>query len=283
MPEMRIQVLDGGFVELIDIMGDDRAIEEAARVSYKGTRDEERDPKQTRGLIRYLMRNRHTSPFEMVSFKFACRMPMFVARQWVRHRTASLNEISGRYAELPADYYVPAPERVTFQSRSNKQGSSDEQLEEPAEWIEEFDTEAISAFELYQERLEAGMAKELARINLPLSTYTEWVWKMDLHNLFHFLNLRLHPHAQHEIRVYAKAIAEFVKQAVPVSWGAFEDYVLNAIHLTYPEQVAIRQMQEPVEANFEDACKAAELSGREQRELREKLDVLEIGRVEIPF
>lgn len=221
----RIQVLGDGFVELIDHMGDDEAVEQAARVSYAGTRDEARVPTKTRALIRYLMAHRHTSPFEMVEFKFAIKVPIFVWRQWIRHRTASVNEISGRYAQLPSESYLPELERLQKQADSNHQGSGPELVDNPQQVQASLREEQALLFENYQAYIDTGLAKEISRINLPLSVYTEAYWKMDLHNLFHFLALRQDSHAQYEIRVCADAIAELIKDIVPFSWEAYEDYV----------------------------------------------------------
>ncbi len=230
--------LNHGFVRLVDIMGDDTAIVQAARTSYgKGTKSVSED----RGLIRYLMRNRHTSPFEMVELKFHVKLPIFVARQWIRHRTASVNEVSGRYSEMPSESYIPELENIKKQSTDNKQGRSNEAFSpEYTAYIQSKLRNAQAAqFAEYSEYLEAGVARELARINLPLSTYTEWYWKIDLHNLFHFLKLRLDRHAQYEIRVYAEAIADIVKQCVPIAYEAFEDYLLNSLYLSELEQKAL--------------------------------------------
>ncbi|KKN50645.1 hypothetical protein LCGC14_0630720 [marine sediment metagenome] len=237
----RIDVLDHhGFVELVDVMGDDQAIIDAARVSIAG--ENVRPVQENRGLIRYLMRKRHTTPFEMVELKFRAKMPIFVARQWVRHRTASINEMSARYSELPAESYTPLSIRLMRQSKNNKQGSASETVLNADLHAESFKRESDDAFSAYQYRLEAGMARELARINLPLSTYTQWIWKIDLHNLFHFLSLRLDSHAQYEIRVYAEAMAELIKPIVPLAWEAFEDYRLNGMFLTRHEVKALAKI-----------------------------------------
>lgn len=236
----RIDVLDHGFVELVDVMGDDQAIVDAARVSIAG--ENVRPVQENRGLIRYLMRKRHTTPFEMVELKFRAKMPIFVARQWVRHRTASINEMSARYSELPAESYTPLSIRLMRQSKNNKQGSALETVLNADLHVESFKRESDDAFSAYQNRLEAGMARELARINLPLSTYTQWVWKIDLHNLFHFLSLRLDSHAQYEIQVYAEAMAELIKPIVPLAYEAFEDYRLNGMFLTRHEVKALAKI-----------------------------------------
>lgn len=241
----RINVLDHGFVELMDVMGNDQAIVDAARVSIAG--ENVKATTKNEGLIRYLMSHRHNTPFEMVEFKFRTKMPIFVARQWVRHRTANINEMSARYSELPHEFYEPSPENVNAQASKNKQGRSDEVVESAPNISAHMREAARLQFDYYQYYLDKGVARELARINLPLSTYTQWIWKIDLHNLFHFLSLRLDAHAQYEIRVFAEAIAEFVKLVVPIAWEAFEDFNLNAMHLSGPEVEAFRGMLGPLD------------------------------------
>ncbi len=236
-----IKCLDKGFVRLIDIMGDDAAIVQAARVSYgKGTKTVNED----RGLIRYLMRQKHTSPFEMVEFKFHVKLPIFIARQWIRHRTANVNEYSGRYSEMKDEFYLPEPEQIRKQSIENKQGRSEEKL--PKDSVDKvigiLKSNTDSSYSEYIEMLDMGLAREIARINLPLSNYTEWYWKIDLQNLFHFLKLRLDPHAQYEIRVFGEAIAEIVKSAVPIAWEAFEDYMLNSANFSFQELKVIKEL-----------------------------------------
>lgn len=226
--------LDKGFVRLVDVMGDDNSIVQAARVSYgKGTKTLRED----RGLIRYLMRHSHTSPFEMVELKFHVKLPIFVARQWIRHRTANVNEYSGRYSEMPDEFYLPEPNQIHLQSSDNKQGRSDEELPENivGDILQKMKSLQHSSYVDYLYYLENDLARELARINLPLSTYTEWYWKIDLHNLFHFLKLRMDAHAQYEIRIYADTIAEIIKQILPISYEAFEDYELHAIRFNKNE------------------------------------------------
>ncbi len=231
--------LDHGFVRLVDYMGDDTSIVQAARVSYgKGTKSVSEDT----GLIRYLMRNMHTSPFEMVEFKFHVKLPIFVARQWIRHRTANVNEYSGRYSEMTDECYLPIPEQVRSQSTNNKQGRSDEQMSGADEIIETMGKTQKYLYSEYMELLDKGLARELARINLPLSNYTEWYWKIDLHNLFHFLRLRLDKHAQYEIRVYGEAIAKIIRQIVPIAYQAFEDYVLRSVQFSRNEVEALKRM-----------------------------------------
>ncbi len=239
-----IKCLDKGFVRLVDYMGDDSAIVQAARVSYgKGTKSVNED----RGLIRYLLRNKHTSPFEMVDFKFHVKLPIFIARQWIRHRTASVNEYSGRYSVMKNEFYVPEAGRLQPQSKTNKQGSDADAAFAPEVTQKLLDT-LISAqnqsFSEYEEMIDTGLARELARINLPLSTYTEWYWKIDLHNLLHFLRLRMDHHAQKEIQVYGEAIAEMVKEVCPLTYEAFEDYTLNSITLNGVEMKAVKSMIE---------------------------------------
>jgi thymidylate synthase (FAD) len=227
------RVLDHGFVQLIDVMGDDAAIEEAARVSYQqGTRT----TSDRRALIRYMMRHQHTSPFEAAEIKLRVKLPIFVERQWARTRTASWNEVSARYSELPEEFYVPEAVQVCHQSRISKQGRAEPLDKEDADRFRDGLTNASSdAFLRYQAALEEDVARETARIGLPLGTYTEKVWKIDGHNLLHFLALRLSLHAQWEIRQYAQAIAEIVKMWLPLTWEAFVDYRLEAVTLSRME------------------------------------------------
>lgn len=240
-PEGAVKVLDKGFVRLVDLMGDDSSIVQSARVSYgKGTKSVNEDE----GLIRYLMRHRHTTPFEMVEFKFHCRMPIFVARQWIRHRTANVNEMSGRYSEMPELFYQPEVSLCTTQSAQNKQGGSGEKVEDAVSLAESFAQGQERSFAEYQRYLASGMRRELARINLPLSLYTEWYWKIDLHNLLHFLELRLDQHAQYEIRVYAEAMAKMVKENLPLTWKAFEDYALQSVRFSRLELDELRRLIE---------------------------------------
>ena len=230
----RIACLDKGFVRLVDSMGGDDAIVQAARVSYgQGTSKISQD----RGLIRYLMRHRHTTPFEMVEFKFHCKMPIFVARQWVRHRTANINEYSLRYSEARDEFYIPDSKNIQFQSALNKQGRSGtvpENLKNKV--LKYFNDISERSFEMYQELNEAGIARELARSILPVNIYTEWYWKNDLHNLLHFIGLRSDSHAQYEIRVYSDAMAKFVKEVAPHAWEAYEDYIIKGMRFSGPEQ-----------------------------------------------
>lgn len=265
-------VLDKGFVRLVDYMGDDNAIVQAARVSYgEGTKKLHED----RGLIRYLMRHRHTTPFEMVEFKFHVKLPIFVARQWIRHRSANVNEYSGRYSVMKEEFYFPPDEDIRKQSKRNKQGRSEEEL--PAEIRNRFlaylQHSSKDAYDKYEEFIGEGLARELARINLPLSLYTEWYWKIDLHNLFHFLRLRMDDHAQKEIRVYADVMAEMVKTIVPMAYEAFTDYALNAVNFSGPELLLLRDHISGIPENV-DALVERGLSMREATEFQAKMKKL---------
>ncbi|MSO69489.1 MAG: FAD-dependent thymidylate synthase [Alphaproteobacteria bacterium] len=298
-------VLDRGFVRLIDYMGDDGAVVQAARVSYgKGTSHVSGD----RGLIRYLMRHRHTTPFEMCEIKLHVKLPIFVARQWIRHRTANVNEYSGRYSILSREFYVPDEQSIdtrlaklreesgqndllgdewrereaphlAAQSRSNKQGRA-ERLppEEAAEAVRLIRAESRRAYTNYEKLLNEhagepiepeakGLARELARMVLPTNFYTEWYWKTDLHNLLHFLSLRADAHAQYEIRVYAAVIADIVKRWVPLTFEAFEDYVMGGTRLSALDLSVIKRLiaGEPI------TQKDSGLSAREWRELMDRL------------
>ena len=230
-------------------MGDDSSIVQAARciLRLKALKPSMKD----RGLIRYLMRQHHTSPFEMVEFKFHVKLPIFVARQWIRHRTANVNEYSGRYSEMKDEFYLPELEQIRLQSSHNKQGRAETSLEDyvSSSIRTQLSDEQNESYDNYQKLIDTGIAREIARINLPLSNYTEWYWKIDLHNLFHFLNLRLDSHAQYEIRVYAEKIAEIVKIAVPIAYQSFEDYILNAKSFSKIELNIIKSM---IENNIPD-------------------------------
>lgn len=236
-------VLDKGFVRLVDYLGGDERIVQSARVSYgSGTKTYRED----RGLINYLMRNDHTSPFEQVVLTYHIKMPLFVARQWIRHRTARVNEISGRYSVMDEEFYIPAGEDISTQSEDNKQGRSGELLD-PVEQIRiqgELVGQQKRAYKDYVAHLDSGIARELARINLPLSLYTQWYWQIDLHNLFHFLKLRMDAHAQLEIRKYANVIFDTVKRVAPIATEAFEEHVLNASTFSKSEMKALRAVLE---------------------------------------
>jgi thymidylate synthase (FAD) len=227
-------VLDHGFVRVIDYMGDDAAIVQAARVSYGAGTKKARDDS---GLIRYLMRHWHSTPFEMCELKLHVKLPVFVARQWIRHRTANVNEYSARYSILDREFYIPEPDALAAQSTVNNQGRGAVlQGAEAARVLEILKADAGRAYDHYEEMLsqdgQQGLARELARMNLPANIYTQWYWKTDLHNLFHFLRLRADAHAQYEIRVYAEAIAEMVRDWVPSAYGAFEDYRMGGVQLS---------------------------------------------------
>jgi thymidylate synthase (FAD) len=296
-PDNCIKVLDKGFVSLVNSMGDDSTIAKAARVSYGPGTSKVNDDSN---LIRYLLRHRHTSPFEMVEFIFCIRLPLFVSNQLVRHRTASLNQMSGRYSVMPDMFYVPREETITFQNPNNKQGGTDEQLklskiknaddfvdsyfgtelydtpEHPFTFSDYFEDEQTLSRLNYERYVKTGMRKELARINLPLSQYTEMYWKLDLHNLFHFLKLRLDSHAQYEIRVYAEAIYELVKPIVPISCAAFEDYVLNSVVLTAKDLKAMNLIiSDTGDLSVEDVAEGVFSNKRERSEFMQKLSKLQ--------
>ena len=227
-------VLDHGFVRVIDYMGDDSAIVQAARVSYgAGTKHVSNDE----GLIRYLMRHWHSTPFEMCEVKFHVKLPVFVARQWIRHRTANVNEYSARYSILDREFYIPEPSQLAAQSTVNNQGRG-AVLEgaEAARVLEMLKADAMRAYDHYEAMLsqdgQQGLARELARMNLPANVYTQWYWKTDLHNLFHFLRLRADAHAQYEIRVYAELMCKLVADWVPLAYAAFADYRMGGVNLS---------------------------------------------------
>src|SRR5579872_3310837 len=245
-------VLDHGFVRVIDYMGDDGAIVQAARVSYgRGTRRVSED----QGLINYLMRHRHTTPFEMCEIKYHVKLPIFVARQWIRHRTANVNEYSARYSILDNEFYIPAPEHLAAQAMTNRQGRGDvvegaaahrvlDLLREDAERAYAGYVEMLNEDDSGQPRDPAwpGLARELARMNLSLNFYTQWYWKTDLHNLMHFLSLRADPHAQYEIRAYADTMLDTVKRWVPMAYAAFLEYRMNAATISATGLAVLRRM-----------------------------------------
>ncbi len=272
-----IPVLDHGFIRVIDYMGDDAAVVQAARVSYgAGTKKIREDA----GLINYLMRHRHTSPFEMCELKIHVKMPIFVARQFLRHRVASANEVSGRYSILDREFYMPVPEQLATQAKTNRQGRGDALNEsESARVLEILRADAANAYTHYEEMLNEidgeivdperqGLARELARMNLPVSLYTQLYWKMDLHNLLHFLNLRADAHAQYEIRVYAEALIDIVKQWVPNTYAAFMDYRMGAYELSAKGLAAVRRLLRGEAVDRESTG----MSPGEWRELMETLE-----------
>lgn len=254
--DKEIPCLDQGFVRMVDYMGGDARIVQSARVSYgEGTKTVRED----KGLINYLMKNDHTSPFEQVVLTFHCKMPIFVARQWVRHRTARLNEISGRYSILKEEFYMPPPEQFRLQSSTNRQGRADEQvpLEDALAIIKGLDKINKNTYKRYKSMLKAGLARELARITLPLSLYTEWYWQIDLHNLFHFIHLRADPHAQYEIRVYAEALATCAHAVAPLAFNAFEEHRMHAKKFSRAECKALAEMLEGREPQMEEKALAS--------------------------
>ena len=239
-----IPVLDHGFIRVVDYMGDDAAICQAARVSYgKGTKSVQNDE----GLIRYLMRHWHSTPFEMCEVKLHVKLPVFVARQWIRHRTANVNEYSARYSILDREFYIPAPEHIAAQSVVNNQGRGEALTgAEAARVLDILKTDSERSYNNYQAMIsddgQRGLARELARMNLPANIYTQWYWKVDLHNLLHFLRLRADAHAQYEIRVYADAICSVVADWVPFAYAAFEDYRLGGATLSETALECVRRM-----------------------------------------
>jgi thymidylate synthase (FAD) len=233
-------VLDKGFVRLVDYLGGDERVVQAARVSYgAGTKSYREDA----GLIDYLLRHQHTSPFEQVVFTFHVKLPIFVARQWIRHRTARVNEVSGRYSVMKDDFYLPEPGDVALQSDDNKQGRREEALEAgEAERVRGLlEQGQRAAYEAYRVLVDRGIARELARVNLPLSLYTEWYWQIDLHNLFHFLKLRLDSHAQKEIRLYARVLLDIARSVAPRCCESFERHILGAVHFSRDEFAELKR------------------------------------------
>ena len=254
-------VLDKGFIRLVDYMGGDARIVQSARVSYG---DGTKTVREDEGLIDYLLRHQHTSPFEQVSLTFHVKLPIFVARQWIRHRTARVNEISGRYSIMKDECYVPAAGDVCLQSTDNKQGRSSEAV--PGETVEavraQLENTQKQAFQDYNALIDQDIARELARINLPLSTYTEWYWQIDLHNLFHFLRLRCDSHAQKEIRVYAEVMLEICRKVAPLATASFERHLKSGVNFSGEEMEALRNML---------AGKPAGLEGKPLQRLQEKI------------
>ena len=273
-----IPVLDHGFIRVIDYMGDDSSIVQSARVSYgKGTKKVSTDE----GLIRYLMRHWHSTPFEMCEIKYHVKLPIFIARQWIRHRTANVNEYSARYSILDKEFYLPAKEQLAAQSQSNRQGRGDviqgKQAEEVLNILKDDANRTYDNYEkLLNERFDGtkidenkvGLARELARMNLTLNTYTQWYWKTDLLNLLNFLFLRADNHAQYEIRVYADKMLDTVKRWVPITYQAFMDYRVGAAEISSKGLSVIKSMISGKKVGQEDSG----LSKREWNELMEKLD-----------
>ena len=273
-----IAVLDHGFVRVIDYMGDDAAVVQAARVSYgKGTRKARDDA----GLINYLMRHRHTTPFEMCEIKYHVKLPIFVARQWIRHRTANVNEYSARYSILDKEYYVPAPDQLGTQSSANRQGRGEVLDGEEAERVLALlRDDAERCYAHYAEMLNEadngatvdesrrGLAREVARMNLTLSTYTQWYWKIDLHNLLHFLSLRGDAHAQYEIRVYAEAMLGTLERWMPIAYEAFVNHQLGGVRLSSGALEVVKRLTAGEAVTQEESG----LSKREWRELMQALD-----------
>ena len=274
-----IEVLDHGFIRVIDYMGDDSSIVQSARVSYgKGTKKISND----KGLIKYLMRHRHSTPFEMCEIKFHIKLPIFIARQWIRHRTANVNEYSARYSILDKEFYIPSAENLAAQSAINNQGRGDALTDDEAsKVIQILKKDAEQTYSNYETLLnessegniidesKSGIARELARMNLTLNTYTQWYWKIDLNNLLHFLALRADDHAQYEIRVYADAMLDIVKKWVPLTYEAFEDYRIGGTELSAKEVNLMRKLLKGEKVSFEEEG----LSKREWSELQRKFEI----------
>lgn len=270
-------VLDHGFVRVIDYMGTDSAIVQAARVSYgRGTKKVNEDA----GLINYLLRHRHTTPFEMCEIKFHIKLPIFIARQWIRHRTANVNEYSGRYSIMDKEFYIPAPEQLAAQSTQNRQGRGKLiEGEQAARVLQLLKADSVNAYAHYEEMLNEdisgnildeskdGLARELARMNLSLNFYTQWYWKVDLHNLLHFLSLRADAHAQYEIRVYAEAMLEVLKAWLPITYAAFMDYRVGGTSLSAKGLAVVKRMLGGEQVTQEQ-------SGMSKGEWRELMTVL---------
>jgi len=273
-----IPVLDHGFIRVIDYMGDDSSIVQSARVSYgKGTKKVSTDE----GLIRYLMRHWHSTPFEMCEIKYHVKLPIFIARQWIRHRTANVNEYSARYSILDKEFYIPAKEQLSAQATNNRQGRGDlitgQQADEVLKILKD---DAVRTYDNYEKMLnerfdgtiidekKSGLARELARMNLTLNSYTQWYWKTDLLNLMNFLFLRGDSHAQYEIRVYAETMLDTVKKWVPITHAAFLDYRVGAAHLSSKGLKIVKSMINGNKVGYEDSG----LSKREWNELMEVID-----------
>jgi len=260
-------VLDHGFVRVIDYMGDDAAICQAARVSYgTGTKSVQNDE----GLIRYLMRHWHSTPFEMCEVKLHVKLPVFVARQWIRHRTANINEYSGRYSVMDREFYIPAEDQLAAQSSQNHQGRGQVlQGEEAQRVLNLLREDSMRSYDNYESMLsqdgQQGLARELARMNLPTNIYTQWYWKVDLHNLLHFLRLRADSHAQYEIRAYADVMCDIVKDWVPAAYGAFRDYRMDAVSLSAQAAAVLKRRLAGETVTQEDSGMGA----REWREFQE--------------
>jgi thymidylate synthase (FAD) len=268
---VRHPILDHGHVTLIDYMGTDEAIEQAARISFNS---EGRTPDDTRNLLRYMFRHRHTSPTEQCQLRLHVKLPIFVERQWARHRTAKWNEASARYQKLPEEAYMPEADQVCYQSTENKQGRAGRVEMQYNDWFRDTLTAANEeAFNVYQQAAEDGVALETARLALPVNTYTEKIWCLDLHNLFHFLSLRMDSHAQWEIRQYANIIGSIVAAWAPISYQAFMDYEFDARRFSAIEMDALREAlnDDRALATALSSARSRGLKGRELAEFQAKL------------
>lgn len=273
-----IECLDKGFVGLVDMMGDDQAIVDAARVSIAG--EGVKAVNRNRGLIRYLIRNQHSTPVEQVQVKLHIKCPLFITRQWQRHRTWaywSLNEMSARYSVMPEEWYEPSWNDVQLQAKGNNQGRAEEGIDGRFAWEvkDAMNESCLEAFERYSWFIENDIARELARIVIPFATYTEFYASVNLWNLFHFLGLRQDSHAQYEIRVYADAIAELIKEKVPIAWEAFEDYYLEGMYLSKQDQEALVRLLNIGYAAEDSERLDVHKTKREKREFKEKLERLQ--------
>ena len=265
------EVLDHGFVRVIDYMGNDSSIVQAARVSYGEGTKESRDDE---GLIRYLMRHWHSTPFEMCEVKFHIKLPVFVARQWIRHRTANVNEYSARYSILDREFYIPEPKHLASQSKINNQGRgevlSGDEAEKVLQILKDDSSRNYDNYEnMLNQENKKGLARELARMNLPMNIYTQWYWKIDLHNLFHFLRLRADSHAQYEIRAYADAMLDTLKKWVPITYDAFMDYRVGGTEVSAKGKSIIQKLIKGENVSIEKSG----LSKREWNELMEAFDL----------
>jgi thymidylate synthase (FAD) len=279
-----LPVLDHGFVRVIDYMGTDSSIVQAARVSYgKGTKKVNEDA----GLINYLMRHRHSTPFEMCEIKFHIKLPIFIARQWIRHRTANVNEYSGRYSIMDKEFYIPQPEHLAVQSKQNHQGRGEALTgKEAARVLEILKADSVNAYAHYEEMMncdeagnvfdehKSGLARELARMNLPVNFYTQWYWKIDLHNLMHFLSLRADAHAQYEIRAYANVMLDVLKAWVPLTHQAFMDYRMGGAAISAKGLAAIRRL-------IAGEAVTQETSGMSKGEWREFEEILKLDKARL--
>ena len=255
LPDDAVPVLNDGFIRLVDVMGDDNSVVRAARVSYG---EESKGMEADQKLVNYMMKHDHGTPFEHINFTFHIKCPLFVARQWIRHRTANVNEYSARYSILDREFYIPDRDNLAAQSEINNQGRGEILTGDEAERVLNIlKADSSSSYDNYEKMLnqenQKGLARELARMNLPMNIYTQWYWKIDLHNLFHFLRLRADAHAQYEIRVYSDAISKIVADWVPIAYSAFEDYRIGGAFLSEKAIKNIKKLIKGDKVSFEDS------------------------------